>query len=121
MPLRPWGLKPIFALTPQAKGRVERLFKTLQDRLIAEMALNSITTIEAANRFLDTVFIKDFNKRFAVSAEEPIKAWRETSPHIDLERVIGFRYGATVGNDNTVRLGGVIIDILPGPKRRSYA
>jgi len=40
MPLRPWGLKPIFALTPQAKGRVERLFKTLQDRLIAEMALN---------------------------------------------------------------------------------
>jgi len=115
------GVRSIFALTPQAKGRVERLFKTLQDRLIAEMALNSITTIEAANRFLDTVFIKDFNKRFAVSAEEPIKAWRETSPHIDLERVIGFRYGATVGNDNTVRLGGVIIDIPPGPKRRSYA
>lgn len=115
------GIRPIFALTPQAKGRVERLFGTLQDRLIAELALNGITTIEAANRFLDTVFIKDFNKRFAVSAEEPEKAWREISRGVDPERTISFRYTATVGNDNTVRLGGVIIDIPPGPQRKSYA
>jgi hypothetical protein len=115
------GILPIFALTPQAKGRVERLFKTLQDRLIAELHLNDITSIETANRFLDTVFIQDFNKRFAAWAKEPVKAWRKLSPHADLERVIGFRYVATVGNDNTVRLGGIIIDIPPGPKRRSYA
>jgi len=115
------GIRPIFALTPQAKGRVERLFKTLQDRLIAELHLNAITTIDAANRFLDAVFIQDFNKRFAALAKEPVKAWRGLSPHADLERVIGFRYVATVGNDNTVRLGGIIIDIPPGPKRRSYA
>lgn len=115
------GIHPIFALTPQAKGRIERLFNTFQDRLVAELQLAKITNMEDANIFLDTYFLKDFNARFAVDTQRSDKAWRAIPKGLDLKSVISFRYTATVGNDNTVRLGGVIIDIPPGPKGRSYA
>lgn len=115
------GIKPIFALSPQAKGRVERLFGTLQDRLVAELTLNKVSGIEEANEFLATSFIEGFNRRFAVSPRETEKAWRPVAKEIDVERIISFRYLATVSNDNAVRLGGVIIDIPPGPRGRSYA
>lgn len=59
-------IEPIFALSPQAKGRVERLFQTLQDRLVKELRLAHISTLEDANRFIQNVFIPDFNKRFSV-------------------------------------------------------
>ena len=112
------GIKPIFARSPQGKGRVERLFGTLQDRLGAELSLAGIKTIEAANTFLE-MFIVDFNRRFSVSTTG--KAWREVPEDIDIDRVISFRYAATVANDNTVKVGGTTIQIPPGPKGRSYA
>lgn len=56
----------IFALSPQAKGRIERLFDTLQDRLVKELRLRNISTVEEANKFLIEVFIPDFNKKFSV-------------------------------------------------------
>ena len=115
------GIEPISALSPQAKGRVERLFATLQDRLGAELRLKEIVTMEEANRFLQSTFLKDFNRRFAVRPRESQKAWREVPNHLDLDRIISFRYTATVGNDNTARLGGLVLDIPPGPQRRSYA
>jgi hypothetical protein len=115
------GIQPIPALSPQAKGRVERLFATLQDRLIAELRLRNIKMIEEANPFLQSVFLKDFNRRFALTPRESQKAWREVPKGLDLDRIISFRYTATVGNDNTVRLGGLILDLPPGPQRRSYA
>jgi hypothetical protein len=115
------GIEPISALSPQAKGRVEKLFATLQDRLGAELRLKGIVTMEEANRFLHSTFLKAFNRRFAVRPRESQKAWREVPKHLDLDRIISFRYTATVGNDNTVRLGGLILDIPPGPQRRSYA
>jgi len=115
------GIEPISALSPQAKGRVEKLFATLQDRLGAELRLKGIVTIEEGNRFLQSTFLKAFNRRFAVRARESQKAWREVPKHLDLDRIISFRYRATVGNDNTVRLGGLILDVPPGPQRRSYA
>jgi hypothetical protein len=115
------GIESISALSPQAKGRVERLFATLQDRLGAELRLKGIVTLEEANRFLQSIFIKGFNRRFAVRAKESQKAWREAPKDLDLDRIISFRYLATVGNDNTVRLGGLILDIPPGPQGRSYA
>jgi transposase len=115
------GIRSIFALSPEAKGRIERLFNTLQDRLVAELGLEHITSIHPANVFLQSKFMKRFNARFAVSPKESEKAWREVRPHQDLDRLISFRYRAKVGNDNAVRLGGVIIDIPPGPKSRSYA
>jgi transposase InsO family protein len=115
------GIKPIFALTPQAKGRVERLFGILQDRLIADMGLWEIKTFKEANAFLRDVFIADYNNRFAVEPQQIQKAWRKTSRALDLPRAISFRYSAIVASDNCVRLGGQTIDIPEGPSRRGYA
>jgi hypothetical protein len=115
------GIEPISALSAQAKGRVEKLFATLQDRLGAELRLKNIVTIEEANRFLQSTFLRVFNRRFAVSPRESQKAWREVPKNLDLDRIISFRYTATVGNDNAVRLGRLVLDIPPGPQRRSYA
>jgi len=114
------GIESIAALSPQAKGRIERLFGTLQDRLIAELGLEGVQSIEAANRFLKT-FTRRFNRRFAVCPRESEKAWRKVPPELDLDRMISFRYRSVVGNDNSVRIGGLILDLPPGPHRRSYA
>jgi len=119
--LKSLGITPIFALTPQAKGRVERLFGVLQDRLIAEMGLRNITETAVANMFLAGHFIADYNRRFAIDPEVSQPAWRKVSRNVDIKRIISFRYQAVVGNDNTVRLGGMVIDIPEGPHKRGYA
>jgi len=119
--LKSLGITPIFALTPQAKGRVERLFGVLQDRLIAEMGLRNITEMAVANMFLTNHFIADYNRRFAIDPEVSQPAWRKVSRNVDIKRIISFRYQAVVGNDNTVRLGGIVIDIPEGPHKRGYA
>jgi len=64
-------IEPIFAQSPQAKGRVERLFDTLQDRLVKELRLARIESVEAANRFLKDTFIQAFNEKFAVEPANP--------------------------------------------------
>jgi hypothetical protein len=114
------GIRSIAALSPQAKGRIERLFGTLQDRLGAELALEEIKDLEVANRFLKT-FLPRFNRRFAVPPRDSEQAWRKVSPGLDLDRIISFRYRSVVGNDNSVRIGGLLIDLPPGPHGRSYA
>ena len=119
--LKSLGITPIFALTPQAKGRIERLFGVLQDRLIAEMGLRNITEIAVANTFLADHFIADYNRRFAIGPEISQQAWRKVVKPLDIERTISFRYQAVVGNDNTVRVGGIVIDIPEGPHKRGYA
>lgn len=119
--LQELGIMPIFALTPQAKGRVERLFGTLQDRLVAELGFWKIKQIQEANIFLDEVFIPDYNRRFAVKSQQVDKAWRKVPQGLELQRIISFRYQATVANDNCIRLGGVVIDIAEGPRQRGYA
>jgi transposase len=115
------GIHPIFALSPEAKGRIERLFGTLQDRLVAEMSLAGIQTLEEANVFLASTFRRAYNRRFAVLPKQSEKAWRPVPAGFDLKRVISFRYSAKVGLDNTVRLGGKVMDIPAGPQGRSYA
>ena len=75
----------ICANSPQAKGRVERVFKTLQDRLPKELRLKNISTIEDANEFLK-IFIEDYNKRFSREAKSPINAHR-TLDDFDLNRI----------------------------------
>jgi transposase InsO family protein len=119
--LRALGIELIFALSPQAKGRVERLFKTLQDRLVQELRLAGITTPEHATPFVNGSFKTDFNARFAKPAHERQGAWRPLPKDLDVDRICSFRYEATVGNDNAVRLGGMILDIPAGPHRRGYA
>lgn len=115
------GIEPIFALTPQAKGRVEKLMQTLQDRLVAMLELDGITDIQSANRYVDDYFIDYFNSHFAVQPQETVSAWRKPSRGLDLERILSLRYEATVAKDNAIRLHGMIIDIPPGPGGRSYA
>jgi transposase len=115
------GVKPIFALSPQAKGRVERLFNTLQDRLVQELRLARITSPEQGTVFVNGPFKSDFNARFAKPARESQKAWRAVPKELDVDRICSFRYEATVGNDNAVRLSGMILDIPAGPRRRGYA
>lgn len=118
--LKALEIEVIYALSPQAKGRVERLWGTLQDRLVSELRLARVTTIEQANVVL-TAFIATHNRRFAVAAANAQPAWRTVQRGTDLDRDCSFYYEATVLNDNTVRLGGVVIDVPPGPGNRSYA
>jgi hypothetical protein len=119
--LEAFGIRPIFALSPQAKGRVERLFGTLQDRLVAELDLNGVKTMEQGNEFLDKTFIKRFNRRFSTRPQGTERAWRMPSEGMDAARAISFRYEAVVSNDNTVSLGGRVLNIPPGPQGRTYA
>lgn len=114
------GIEPIFAATPQAKGRVERLFKTLQDRLCAMLSLYGITTIAGANEYVE-IFVREFNGKFSVAAADTHSAWRKVRRGMDLERVLSLEYESSVSNDNAIRFGGVVIDIPPGPGKRSYA
>lgn len=114
------GIEPIFALSPQAKGRVERQWGTLQDRLTSELRAAKARTLKEANALLDR-FRLEHNRRFAKAPSDPKPAWRTVRPGVDLERTCSLRYVATVANDNAVRLGGRVFDIPPGPTRRSYA
>jgi transposase len=119
--LRELGVEMIFALSPQAKGRVERLFNTLQDRLVQELRLAGIATPQEATPFLNGPFKADFNARFAKPAGESQSAWRTLPKGVDVDRVCSFRYQATVDNDNAVRIAGTVLDIPAGPRRRGYA
>jgi transposase len=119
--LQALGITPIFALTPQAKGRIERLFGVLQDRLIAEMKLKDIKDMETGNQFLAEQFIDEHNRRFVRAPAVSQPAWRRVARDVDIKRTISFRYQAVVGNDNAVRLGGMVIDIPEGPRMRGYA
>jgi hypothetical protein len=118
--LRGLGIQPIFALSPQAKGRIERLFGTLQDRLVAEFGLAKVTTLEKGNDLLPAL-IRQFNRRFAVAPLQSEKAWRPVPQTLDVDRAISFHYPTKVGLDNTVRIGKRLLDIPPGPHGRSYA
>jgi hypothetical protein len=74
-----------------------------------------------ANIFLTEHFIADYNRRFAIGPAVSQRAWRKVVKPLDIERTISFRYQAVGGNDNTVRLGGIVIDIPGGPRQRGYA
>jgi transposase len=113
--LQDLGIGFIVAHSPQAKGRIERFWQTLQDRLVSELRLRGIVTLEAANAFLPT-FLADLNTRFARPPADPRGAWRP--PPRDLTAVLSCRYTRRVAHDNTVRLGHRWVQL---PRRRSYA
>ncbi len=93
----------------------------LQGQLIPEIELWEIKEISEANTFLKELFIKDYNRRFPVRSETAQPACRKVSRNVDIESIISFCYQAVGGNDNTVRLGGMVIDIPEGPRKRGYA
>jgi len=113
--LQALGIGFIAAHSPQAKGRIERFWQTLQDRLVSELRLRGIATLEAANAFLPS-FLADLNTRFARPPADPRGAWRP-APR-DLAAALSCRYTRRVAHDNTVRLGPRWVQL---PRRRSYA
>jgi hypothetical protein len=112
------GIGYIRAHSPQAKGRIERLWRTLQDRLRGELRLRGIHTPAAANAVLPD-FLADYNRRFAQAPTDPTPAWRR--PPRDLALQLSCRYVRTVARDNTVRLGPRWLQLPPGPGGRSHA
>src|SRR4029077_14661722 len=112
------GIGFIQAQSPQAKGRIERLWGTLQDRLVSELRLRGIATLEAANAFLPE-FLADFAPRFARPPALPTPAWRP-APR-DVDRVLSCRDSRLVASDNTVTLRPRTRQTPPGPHRRAYA
>lgn len=91
------GISMIYASSPQAKGRVEKLWDTLQDRLKVELRLAGIDSIEKANEFLKEFLIR-FNARFAVVAEDPIPAFRELPSNVDLDNILCIKETRIVDN-----------------------
>jgi transposase len=114
------GIGSIAAGSPQAKGRVERIWGTFQDRLVTELRLAAAADRESANRILAR-FLARYNRRFAVPAADPEPAWRPLTPEIELDAVLAFRYRRVVAHDHTVRIGGIVLDLPPGPGGRGYA
>jgi transposase len=114
------AIRPIFALSPQAKGRIERLWGTFQDRLVGELRLADATTLDEANAVL-WAFLDDFNTRFAVPPAESGLAYRPLPPDFDPERVFCFKYERVVRADNTVSFGGRQLQLQPSAARASWA
>lgn len=112
------GIRYIAALSPQAKGRIERLWRTLQDRLAAELALHRCDSRDRAEAFLPH-FIARYNERFARPPRDTTPVWRKAPK--DIDRRLGCRYPRVVRLDNTVVLANEVLQLPPGPQQRSYA
>lgn len=117
--LRQLGITLIPAYSPEARGRSERVFRTLQDRLPKELALAGITDMAAANRYLAEQFVPAYNQRFAVPAAEAGTAF---VPWIgsNLPEILCVQEDRVVANDNTVRYQGRSLQIPPDSHRFHY-
>ena len=113
------GIAHIAAYSPQARGRSERAFRTLQDRLPKELRLAGITTVATANRWIAETYIAAYNARFAVAPEQSgtafvadaAGAWRD---------ILCVQEHRQVGNDNTVRWNGRTLQIPPSRLRPHF-
>jgi hypothetical protein len=113
------GIRIIPAGSPQAKGRVERQFGIHQDRLLNELRLHNITTIEEANAFLPA-FLKRYNARFNKLPADATSAFRPAPPKQQLAYILALHFTRTVGNDNTVSFGNKKLSVA-APGAASYA
>jgi transposase len=114
------GIAQIPAHSPQAKGRIERIWRTCQDRLVSELRLAQATTLPQANAVLDR-FCADYNQRFARAAAEAACDFRRLPRRFDLARCLSLRYQRVVSADHTVTLGAQSIGLPPLPGARGYA
>jgi transposase len=114
------GISMILARSPQGKGRVEKMAGTFQDRLVSELRLAGVSTMQEANRALKD-FLPRFNTRFGVPPSQIESAYRPANPELNLAAVLCCRHVRKVARDNTVRYGWRTLQLLPGTNRRSYA
>ena len=112
------GIELIAAYSPEARGRSERMFGTLQKRLPQELRLAGISTMEEANRFLRDTFLPEHNQRFAIAPEEPGSAFVPFAGNLD--DILCIQEERTVGNDNTVRYKGLVLQIPEDRHRHHY-
>ena len=113
------GVEHIAAYSPQARGRSERVFHTLQDRLTKELALARIVTIEAANVFIKEVYMPVHNARFAVKAQQEGSAF-VAIPGVDLGEILCVQEERQVGNDNCVIYNRLSLQIPESPLRPHF-
>ena len=114
------GIQPIYALSPQAKGRIERLWGTFQDRLGSELRLAGARTLVEANAVL-AAYLPRFNTRFQVPPARAGSAYRPLPADFVAAQVFCFKYTRVVAADNTVQFGGARLQLLAGRDRLSYA
>ena len=114
------GINSIAADSPQAKGRVERLWRTFQDRLTSELRLAGARTMAEANQVL-AWFLPRYNRKFTVAAREAGCAYRKPPADFKPEQYFCYKYSRTVGPDNVVRFVHHRLQVLPSPDRASYA
>jgi transposase len=100
------GIEWIAAHSPQAKGRIERLFETLQDRLVKEMRLAGIDSIPGANHFLEMRFLPEWEQRFTVAARNPRNVHRRLGHEQHLQEILSVRVARKVAQDHTVSWDG---------------
>jgi transposase len=117
--LRQLGIRHIPAYSPEARGRSERMFGTLQDRLPKELADAGVTTLAAANRFLREVYLPAHNRRFAVAPEQEGSAFVPWTGG-DLGEILCHQEDRVVAKDNTVRFEGLVLQIPPSPIRHHF-
>lgn len=106
------GISSIPAASAQAKGRVERLWGTCQDRLVSELRLAGADDLASANVGLER-FIGRFNDQFSIPPANATPAWRSAPRARELDRICAFRWWRVVGNDNTVRVDGAVLQLPP--------
>jgi hypothetical protein len=116
--LKQLGIEHIAAYSPEARGRSERAFRTLQDRLPKELALAGITTVEAANRWIAQTYIAQYNAAFAVAAEQEGTGFLRDRTGASPE-ILCIQEKRTVGNDNTVKWRGLSLQ-LPQSRLRPH-
>lgn len=112
------GITFIAAQSPQAKGRIERRWGVLQDRLTSELRLAAAGDLDAANQVLRR-FVADYNRRFARTPRQADKAWRPAPAN--LQRICCFTHERVVSNDNVLQWDGLRLQIHPQPRRYSFA
>jgi len=114
------GIEQIPAYSPQAKGRIERAWRTCQDRLVSELRLARATTLAQANAVLAR-FCADYNQRFARPAADSARDFRSLPRRFDLARCLALHYRRVVAADHTVTLGAHAIALPALPGGRGYA
>jgi len=113
------GVEHIAAYSPQARGRSERAFRTLQDRLVKELALAGIATVAAADAFVRDVYIPAYNAQFAVKPEQQGSAF-VAIPGVDLTEILCVQEERQVGNDNCVSFRRLKLQIPESPLRAHF-
>jgi transposase len=118
--LKQLGIEHIPAYSPEARGRSERMFDTLQDRLVKELALAGVGDIEAANRFIGEVYLPEHNARFAKPAELAEIAFVEVADKNMLGEILCAHEERTVGRDNTISYGRRTLQLPESRARPHY-